>query len=71
MISFRIGYSGEFLPRAIVRTELYNDEGENIEVFDNTLSADDFYFRLVDFFQNLFYKYAFGTSISFMLHFLC
>ncbi|VDM97563.1 unnamed protein product [Thelazia callipaeda] len=54
----KIGYAGEFVPRAILRTELLHDcTGESIKVLDNTLDERDFYRRLAKFFRELFLNY--------------
>uniref|UniRef100_A0A0R3RY27 Peptidase S41 n=1 Tax=Elaeophora elaphi TaxID=1147741 RepID=A0A0R3RY27_9BILA len=53
----KVGYAGEFVPRAIVRTELLDDRtGETIKVLDDTLSEQELYYRLVKFFRELFFR---------------
>ncbi|EJW72285.1 hypothetical protein WUBG_16807, partial [Wuchereria bancrofti] len=55
---FRVGYAGEFVPRAIIRTELLDDcAGEAVKVLDDTISEEELYRRLVKFFRELFFKY--------------
>ncbi|CAG9535307.1 unnamed protein product [Cercopithifilaria johnstoni] len=54
----KVGYAGEFVPRAIIRTELLDDRtGETVKVLDDTLSEQELYYRLVKFFRELFFKY--------------
>ncbi|EFO22014.2 actin [Loa loa] len=54
----KVGYAGEFVPRAIIRTELVDDRtGETIKVLDDTLSEQELYYRLVKFFRELFFRY--------------
>ncbi|VIO92888.1 Actin family protein [Brugia malayi] len=54
----KVGYAGEFVPRAIIRTELLDDcRGETVKVFDDTISEEELYRRLVKFFRELFFKY--------------
>ncbi|KAL3993687.1 Actin family protein [Acanthocheilonema viteae] len=54
----KVGYAGEFVPRAIIRTELLDDRtGETVKVLDDTLSEQEFYYRLVKFFRELFFRY--------------
>ncbi|VDM07934.1 unnamed protein product [Wuchereria bancrofti] len=54
----KVGYAGEFVPRAIIRTELLDDcAGEAVKVLDDTISEEELYRRLVKFFRELFFKY--------------
>ncbi|OZC07511.1 hypothetical protein X798_05505 [Onchocerca flexuosa] len=54
----KIGYAGEFVPRAIIRTELLDDRtDETIKVLDDTLSEQELYHRLVKFFRELFFRH--------------
>uniref|UniRef100_A0A915PVD3 Actin-related protein 10 n=1 Tax=Setaria digitata TaxID=48799 RepID=A0A915PVD3_9BILA len=54
----KVGYAGEFVPRAIIRTELLDDRtGEAVKVLDDTLSEQELYYRLVKFFRELFFRY--------------
>ncbi|EJW74637.1 hypothetical protein WUBG_14457 [Wuchereria bancrofti] len=53
----KVGYAGEFVPRAIIRTELLDDcAGEAVKVLDDTISEEELYRRLVKFFRELFFK---------------
>lgn len=52
-----MGYAGEFVPRAIIRTELLDDRmGETVKVLDDTISEQELYYRLVKFFRELFFR---------------
>uniref|UniRef100_A0A8R1XMJ4 Actin-related protein 10 n=1 Tax=Onchocerca volvulus TaxID=6282 RepID=A0A8R1XMJ4_ONCVO len=54
----KVGYAGEFVPRAIIRTELLHDRtGETVKVLDDNLSEQELYYRLVKFFRELFFRH--------------
>ncbi|VDK67832.1 unnamed protein product [Onchocerca ochengi] len=54
----KVGYAGEFVPRAIIRTELLDDRtGETVKVLDDNLSEQELYYRLVKFFRELFFRH--------------
>ncbi|MCP9257881.1 hypothetical protein DINM_001264 [Dirofilaria immitis] len=54
----KVGYAGEFVPRAILRTELLDDRtGKAMKVLDDTLSEQELYYRLVKFFRELFFRH--------------
>ncbi|VDK73571.1 unnamed protein product [Litomosoides sigmodontis] len=54
----KVGYAGEFVPRAIIRTELVDDRtGEAIKVLGDTLTEQELYYRLAKFFRELFFRY--------------
>ncbi|VDK72655.1 unnamed protein product [Litomosoides sigmodontis] len=53
----KVGYAGEFVPRAIIRTELVDDRtGEAIKVLGDTLTEQELYYRLAKFFRELFFR---------------
>ncbi|VDN87794.1 unnamed protein product [Brugia pahangi] len=64
----KVGYAGEFVPRAIIRTELLDDcRGETVKVFDDTISEEELYRRLVKFFRELFFKIYHLTLVRYLL----
>uniref|UniRef100_A0A914ZJ35 Actin-related protein 10 n=1 Tax=Parascaris univalens TaxID=6257 RepID=A0A914ZJ35_PARUN len=52
----KVGYAGEFLPRAIIRTELIDGSPVPCQLFESTVSIDEQYHILVKFLKQLFFR---------------
>lgn len=62
---FRVGCAGEYLPQAIIRTEVSSCKGKMFPVFEKNRDETEQYRYIVRFFKQIFFRYIIFIIISF------
>lgn len=56
IVLFRVGYAGEFVPRAIIRSEYIDNLGKPQKIFNESFKNSDEYHAFIKLFEIIFYK---------------
>lgn len=64
LLLFRLGFGGEFAPRAIVNSEVRCKETGNMRNIFSYSDSQDLYDLLVDFIHVIYFKYVFACCLT-------